>query len=641
MNYVLVCPIGVIGGKHDLLTYHTEDDTSIGQAVKIPFGRRTVRGVIFEKVKKPAFKTKPIESILPEKVPSELLDLSQWIAEYYAVRLAVVLQTVLPTGLGKKRRVNEEAKESIKNNQSTIQLSDEQKNAIEKIQASSSTTHLLHGVTGSGKTTVYKELAKKTLANGKSVLVLVPEIALTPQLAQEFSQLSSDVTILHSELTEANRHILWQKLNETTTPQIVVGPRSALFSPLKSIGLIVVDECHEPSFIQDSQPKYSALRVARKLADLHQAKLILGSATPLISDYFLAEATKTPIIKLKKAINKISPEIEIIDSKDSANFGANRMFSKSLLAAIKQTLNNKKQVMLFHNRRGTARQSICGSCGWVATCTTCHIPMRLHHDLGKLRCHVCNLILPVPTSCPECSSPDITFQGFGSKRIEQEIRKLFVQANIARFDSDNLANEQLHHRYNELKSGEIDIIIGTQGIAKGLDLPHLDTVGVVQADSELFIPDFSSSERSFQLLTQVIGRAGRAGQASRVIIQTLNPEHAAIQFASQQDYAGFYKHEISERRLEHMPPHTFMLQLTTGYSSVASARNASEKLKTELNIKFPKAFVRGPSPAFHEHRGSKFYQQLVVTSSKRSDLQQIAKDLPQRWQFTLDPLNLL
>ena len=642
MNYYLVCPIGVIGGREDLLTYSSEKEITIGTVARIPFGKLKKLGIIVDTTSKPRFATKDIDETLDEAVPKHLIDLAVWISEFYATRLSIVLQSILPKGLDKKRRTAENNFMKIKRSETLHTLTRDQQNAIVEIENSNSITHLLHGITGSGKTRVYQELAKKILKEQKSVLVLVPEISLTPQLATEFEQLHDRVLVLHSGLTESQRHKNWQILNGTEDPWVIVGPRSSLFAPISNLGLIIIDECHEPSYIQDSQPKYSALRVARKLAELQKnAKLVLGSATPAIADYFIAQATGTPVISLNNTTQARNTAIEVVDMRDRSSFGTHQLFSKKLLEAMNNSITQNEQILLFHNRRGTARMSLCSDCGWSAECQNCHIPFRLHHDKNILKCHTCGLTQRPLQVCPDCKSPNIDFKGFGSKRIESAVIKLFPDSVVARFDGDTPENEQLHNRYQDLYDNKIQIIIGTQGIAKGLDLPHLNTVGIIQADSELFIPDYSSCERSFQLTTQVIGRAGRGGHKSHVIIQTLNPDHPAIQFACEQNYGKFYDYEINERSAEHMPPHTFLLHLTTGYASVSTAENAAQKLTKELKIKYKGIFVRGPSPAFHEHRGKLFYQQLTVSSSRRSTLVEIAKNLPQRWQFTLDPINLL
>ena len=642
MNYYKVCPLGIIGGREDLLTYSHCDDLTAGTIIKIPFGKKTKLGVLISKTTKPSFYTKEIEAILEEVVPKHLIELAGWISQYYATRLSIVLQSILPKGLDKKRHIKEKITKKTSRESKVHELNADQKIAVDQILSSKKITHLLYGITGSGKTRVYQEVAKNILGQNRSVLILVPEIALTPQLAAEFQDLNDNVLIMHSGLTESQRHKNWQKLKGSNDPWVIVGPRSSLFSPIENFGLIVVDEFHEPSYSQDSQPKYSALRVARKLAELNnECKIILGSATPSVTDYYYATQTSAPIINLPKPTNNRNTSVEVVDMRLKDEFGTHPLFSRKLIEHMNNALAQNEQIMLFHNRRGTARMSLCDNCGWIAECPTCHIPLRLHHDFAQLRCHTCGWKSHLPKVCPECKSPNIEFKGFGSKRIETEIKKLYPDAVVARFDGDTPSDEQLHHKYQDLYDNKIDIIIGTQGIAKGLDLPHLTTVGIVHADSELFIPDFSSAERSFQLTTQVIGRAGRTGRKSAVIIQTLNPDHPAIIYSSKQDFVGFYNFEVKERTAEHMPPKTFLLQLHTGYASVKSAENAALKLVGEIKKQNMGLLVRGPSPAFHEHRGKLYYQQLIVYSSDRSKLVEIARNLPARWQFTLDPTNLL
>lgn len=638
--YYLVCPIGTIAGKEDFLTYSSDKKLAKGAIVSIPFGTKNKIGVVWGAAKKPAFKTKPVTEIFNDTIPTQLLELAEWISEYYAARLAIVLQTILPRGIEKNRR-GEFSPQEIKSSINKHSPNPEQQRAIKTILESKQVTHLLHGVTGSGKTLVYRELAQKSISEGKSVIVLVPEIALTPQLASNFVGVSENVLILHSQLSESQRHQAWQKVNSSKEPWMVIGPRSALFSPLMDVGLIVVDECQEPSYVQDSTPKYSALRVARYLAKIHRAKLVLGSATPSVADYFLAKKTDAPIIEMSKPTKKYARKIKVVDLKKKVNFAKSHYLSNDLIDSVTKALKNSQQSLLFHNRRATARVALCTNCGWSAECQSCQIPMRLHHDKHILKCHVCGTTGPIPNACPSCSQPDIEFRGFGSKRIEQEVAKLFPQASVARFDSDTNEKEQIHHRYNELVNGEIDIIIGTQGLAKGLDLPKLSTIGVVSSDTELYVPDFSSHERTFQLISQVLGRAGRLGQESEVFIQTLNPENFVIETAKNQNYEAFYNSEIAQRELGHLPPFTFLLQLQIGYKNQATAEKHCRDLKVSLKAKYPKITVYEPVPAFHAFRAGKHFMQLVVTSQSRKVLVEIAKDLPQNWQFTLDPINLL
>lgn len=634
----------MIAGKQDSLTYSSDEDFINGQIVKIPFGKTMRIGVMVSLTAKPKFATKPIDSALEGSVlPDHLIKLAIWISEYYATRLPFVFQSILPTGLSKNRRKIAIDGPTIKRSSSVLKLTKDQEKVLKDIRSSRQTTHLLHGVTGSGKTKIYQELAQDALSKNQSVIILVPEISLTPQLSSEFKQLHENVMVLHSRLTEAQKHQNWLTLLNSAEPWVLVGPRSTMFYPVNNLGLIVIDEAHEPSYQQDSQPQYNALRVARKLADLttNNTKLILGSATPSVSDYYYAVETKTPIHRISSQTMARQTEVEIVDITDRQNFGIHSLFSKKLINAMNTAVTQNEQILLFHNRRGTARMSLCSNCGWSASCVNCHVPLRLHQDKNTLLCHICGLTTILPKTCPECSSVHIDFKGFGIKKIESEISKLFPKLNVARFDSDTEVKLQLQNRYQDLYDNKIQIIVGTQGIAKGLDLPNLSTIGIIQADTELFIPDYSSSERAFQLITQVIGRAGRQGQASKIVIQTLNPDHPVIKFGASQDYDGFYKYELKERMSEHMPPFVFVLQLSIGYSSIARAQNEATRLASSIKKDFPGLLIRGPSPAFHEHKGSKFFQQLVVTSPDRSRLVQIASKLPARWRFTLDPINLL
>lgn len=643
MQYYFVCTIGVIAGQEDFLTYHSEETLQTGAVIEVPFGKKTKYAVVFRSAPKPKFRTRAVIRALEVTVPPHLLDLAKWISEYYATRLSFVLQTLLPTGIHKKRRILKNNRPSVSREKSLPEMTPEQKKIAQDIQSSSDVTHLLHGVTGSGKTRIYQELAKQVLEQRQSVLVLVPEIALTPQLAAEFELQHSNVLVLHSGMTESERHTHWLTLLNTDEPWVIVGPRSALFSPLKNVGLIIIDEAHEPSYQQDSQPKYNALRVARKLAELSpsEAKLVLGSATPSLADYYIAQHTGSPVHTLTKRVQARNTSVEIIDMRDKTQFSTHNLFSKKLITYLNNALNNDEQVLLFYNRRGTARMVLCADCGWCAECPVCHIPLRLHHDTNLLRCHTCGHKSSPPKVCVSCGGADLTFRGYGSKRIESEVQKLFPEFSVARFDGDTKDSEQLHHRYQDLYDNKIQIIIGTQGIAKGLDLPNLSVVGVIQADSELFIPDYSSSERAFQLTTQVIGRAGRKGQNAHVIIQTLNPEHPAIVHAASEDYQAFYTYELAERRAEHMPPFTFILQATVGYNTAEAAHRAATLLAQKLRKEQTSVFVRGPAPAFHDHRGTQYYQQLVISSASRATLVKIASSLPSRWHFTLDPQNLL
>jgi primosomal protein N' (replication factor Y) len=491
---------------------------------------------------------------------------------------------------------------------------------------------------------VYIEAARQTLASGRSVVVLVPEIALAPQVVDGFAAHFDDIILTHSRQTEAARHSAWRDALTSHKPRVVIGPRSALFLPLRNIGLIIIDEEHEPSYKQEQSPRYSALRAASVLAKAHQAKVILGSATPAITDYYLASTTSSPIIEMPSPARSVTPPaVTLVDMTARHNFHRHRFLSDTLIAQIEQTLADGKQSLLFHNRRGSASTTLCENCGWQATCPRCFIPLTLHADKHELRCHVCGHTEKVPTSCPVCAHPDIIHKGIGTKLIEAELQKLFPQARVARFDGDNDADESLDKLYSELYDGNIDIVIGTQVVAKGLDLPHLRTVGVVQADAGLSLPDFGSSERTFQLIAQVVGRVGRDSHATSVVVQSYQPTHPAVVDGLAQNYAAFYNKTISERRRAHFPPFVFLLKLTCVYKTEAAAIRNSQALARTLRAKLPASVeILGPTPSFYERQRDTYRWQLTLKSTKRQSLVDALQYLPpNHWQFELDPTSLL
>lgn len=644
MYYYLVAPTIIARSTEPAFTYHSEQELTIGAVVAISVGKKNAVGIVVKAVRKPSFTTKPIEQlIVPKPLPTPLVSLADWLSNYYATHMAVVLQTLLPAGLQKKRREQKAQTHHVHRARTTIVLNSEQQAAISAITEHLDGTLLLHGVPGSGKTQVYIESAKHELASGRSSIVLVPEIALTPQLVAEFTNHFPHVVVTHSHMSEAERHTAWLEVLGADEPVIIIGPRSALFMPIANLGLIVIDEAHEPSYKQDQSPRYSALRTASVLAKLHkQAKVVLGSATPSISDYYLAEQTKSAIIKLtKSAIATEQPEVELIDLRDKALFREHRFLSDALLARMREALQKNQQVLLFHNRRGTAPTTLCSNCGWSALCQACFVPMTLHADKHKLLCHICGREQKVPPNCPECGNPSIVFRGIGTKMIEDEVRKAFPKANIARFDADNAADQTLDKRYQEIYDGDIDIMIGTQILAKGLDVPMLNVVGVLQADNGLHLPDYQAEERVFQLLYQVAGRVGRGKHTSHVVVQTFLPDHPTIKLALERDYDAFYHQQLKERQRAAFPPFTYLLKLTTSFKTEAGAIRAARAMAVELRSKHPQLTIQGPTPAFYERLHNNYRWQLLLKGKKRAELADVARSMPVGWQADLDAANLL
>jgi primosomal protein N' (replication factor Y) len=646
MYYYEVAPNQIVRLGSDVFTYRSIVGILVGTIVTIEVGKKSMIGVVIKTVTKPTYATKDIVSIVEQQpLPAQLIELSLWLAAYYMTPLALVLQTLLPTGLQKNRRIAKAPTLTFKRDRTTIVFNDEQQQAINTISSSEPGTMLLEGITGSGKTEVYIELAKRTIAQGKSAIILIPEIALTSQVLSEFSHYFKDILVVHSTITEAARHTTWKEALTSTSPRIVIGARSALFTPLASIGLIVVDEAHEPSYKQEQAPRYSALRAATMLGRFSGSQVVLGTATPLVADRYLAEQSTRPIVRMTKRArpNTKPASIILIDMTKRDNVSGHRIFSKQLIAQLDETLASGRQALLFHNRRGSASSTLCENCGWVAQCPNCFIPLTLHADQHSLKCHICAHSQRVPTSCPICHHVDIIHKGFGTKLIESELQKIYPKASIARFDADNAIDETVNARYDELYSGSIDIAIGTQVVAKGLDLPNLRTVGVIQADGGLALPDYSSSERTFQLLYQVIGRVGRNEHETNVIVQSYQPTHPSVVNGLAQDYESFYTYAINERKKGVFPPFSYLLKLTCSFKTELAAIRASKQLAHVISLHADsRVTILGPTPAFYERQRDSYRWQLVIKSPRREHLLSLISYVPTaHWQFELDPTSLL
>lgn len=646
MYYYEVSPSSLVRKDAGSFTYSHTAQLAVGTVCQITVGKKLLTSVIISSVPQPDYPVKPIESLLSiPALPAELIATALWMSQYYATHISAVWQTILPRGITKNRRKTSTPTIDHARIRTKNVFTPDQAQALASIDQMSAGTALLHGITGSGKTLVYIEAIRKILARGQSAIVLVPEIALTSQLVSEFKNHFSSILLTHSRQTEAERHAVWNAALQSSTPTVAIGPRSALFLPLSNLGFIVIDECHEPSFKQEQSPRYSALKVASQLAMHHKAKLLLGSATPLISDYLLAKKQSRPIISMSKSAQAgtVKPDVKIIDMTKRSNFNSHYFLSDQLLASLKDSFAKNQQALIFHNRRGTASSTLCENCGWNAGCPRCFIPLTLHADRHQLSCHICASTMKVPTSCPECHNADIIHRGIGTKRIETELRKLFPKQSIARFDGDTADSQTVEKRYQELYDGTIDLIIGTQVIAKGLDLPKLRTVGIVQADAGLSLPDFSSSERTFQLLAQVVGRVGRSHHPTTVILQSYQPSHPAIMDGVSQNFQDFYTRTIAQRRQTNFPPFTHLLKLTCVYKTETAAIRNARGLQQTLRQHFGDAVeILGPTPSFYERVRDTYRWQLVLKSRNRDLLVQAVGMLPSKqWQFELDPQSLL
>ena len=494
-----------------------------------------------------------------------------------------------------------------------LNLTEEQKNAYNRVEEAIDKNEyeqfLLYGVTGSGKTEVYLQLIEKVLKIGRNAIVLVPEISLTPQMLDRFISRfgKSDIAILHSKLSIGERHDEWERIRERKA-RIVIGARSAIFAPIENIGIIIIDEEHDSSYKSETNPKYNAKEIAKILAKENKAPLLLGSATPDINTFYNATSetedgnTKIQLLTLTKRANESSlPKVEIIDLKQELANGNRSMLSMELYNSIEENIRQKRQTILFLNRRGYSTFIMCRNCGYTVKCPSCNISMTYHSYERKLKCHYCSYEENLVTTCPECHSDKIRYFGTGTQKLEQEINKQFPKATTISMDIDTVTKKNSHEEIlNKFKNENIDILIGTQMVVKGHHFPNVTLVGVIAADSSLNIDDYRANERTFQILTQVAGRAGRENLPGKVIIQTYNPDNFSIICAQKQNYEMFYETEIALRKQLKYPPFCDIILISFNSLNETNIKNISnemyKKLLEKLNQEEFKIFRPMPSP---------------------------------------------
>ena len=541
-----------------------------------------------------------------------------------------------------------------------LTLTPDQKSAFRAIKSSlpkgakgnaSPPVFLLHGVTGSGKTEVYLQALAEVIGLGRKGIVLVPEIALTPQTIERFaSRFPHKVAVLHSKLSLGEQFDEWKRIRDGEF-DVVIGSRSAIFAPQPNLGLIVIDEEQEWTYKQhDKSPRYHTRDVAIKLAELTGAVVILGSATPDVETFYHAQMGDYRLLQLPRRVTprdgSAMPQVEVVDLREELKAGNRSLFSRSLSQAMSKAVANGEQVILFLNRRGAATFIQCRSCGFVLRCRRCEVPLTYHLAEDILACHQCNYRMPVPQICPRCLRHRIKFLGIGTQKLEQEAGHSFPQARLLRWDSDVTRGKHSHDEIlGKFRAHQADILIGTQMIAKGLDLPLVTLVGVVSADTGLNLPDFRAGERTFQLLSQVAGRAGRGTLGGRVIIQTYAPEHYAIQAAAEHDYASFYDKEIDYRRQLHNPPFTRLACLIYSHTNDALCQREAERMRRLLSQEIESQGIAdiepiGPAPAYIHRLRGRFRWQLILRGSELSAfLSQIP--FPQGWTVDIDPAGLV
>jgi primosomal protein N' (replication factor Y) len=532
----------------------------------------------------------------------------------------------------------------------SLTLMPEQAAALEVVKQSLDTLQppviLLHGVTGSGKTEVYLQAIDHALKHGKGAIVLVPEIALTPQTIERFrGRFGDTVAILHSHLSSGERHDEWHRIHDGEA-RIAIGARSAVFAPVKDLGLIVVDEEHENTYKQEEAPRYNARDVAVMRGRLEGCAVVLGSATPALESFYNARNGKYRLVELKHRVDHRSmPFMRIVDMRvEAERTGRVSVFSRDLVDAVRKRLDQAEQVMLFLNRRGYATSLTCPKCGHVAMCGQCSIALTYHRHDESLKCHVCGDMHPVPERCPGCQDPAYKLTGIGTQRVEVAVGKIFPGAKVTRMDADSTSGKDSHRRIlADFRVGKIDILVGTQMIAKGLDFPNVTLIGVLNADSSLHMPDFRAGERTFQLLTQVAGRAGRGELPGEVIVQTFTPFHQAIQAARQLDYDGFCDKEFEYRRELGYPPFGRLLCVAVRGAAEDKVLGAVELFAEQLKTRLPPSVqVAGPAPAPLARAKGLFRYQIILraptTQSMTAPLKALMKEFkwPAGVSFAVD-----
>ena len=626
-----------------------------GHRVTVPFGRRSTYGfVVSLGTDDPGVEVKPIAGagaeplLLPHQVA-----LARLVADHYWVPLIECIRAMLPprvratgsagSGASTRQRRRSRLLELATANVAAspaVELTGEQKAALDVIEAGSST--LLHGVIASGKTEVYLAAAQRALDQGLRVLLLVPEISLTPQLVERVrSRLRARVAILQTQLTELERAQQWWKVRRGEA-DVVLGSRSAVFAPIPRLGLICLDEEGSAAYKQDRTPRYEAGWVARSLASLTGAKLVAGSATPSVSTYYEAAHGQLSLARLTRRIKGHDADLELIDMRDEMAAGNRQPLSRRLLQVVDSTLENEEQAILYLNRRGMATYVMCKDCGKSVQCLGCSVALVQHAEIEGLICHYCGYSRPMPAVCDHCGSRNIRALGMGTQRLEGMVKRLWPKARVLRLDSDAARGPDSYFDiWETFSERRADILVGTQLVARGFDLPAVTCVGVVDADLPLHFPDYRSAENTFSLVAQVAGRAGRDGRPSTVVVQTSNPEHYSLRCAAENDYEGFYAAELPSRKAFTFPPFAALAVLTRSDGddgrAAASAREAAESLAAGLLRDGVEGIrVMGPSPAFiHRLRGEYRWQVTL----KGDGLERARHLLPRGkgWSYDVDP----
>ncbi|MED4124501.1 primosomal protein N' [Halalkalibacterium halodurans] len=493
---------------------------------------------------------------------------------------------------------------------------------------------LLHGVTGSGKTEIYLQAINRVLAKGKQAIVLVPEISLTPQMVHRFrSRFGSKVAVMHSGLSVGEKYDEWRKIHRREV-QVVVGARSAIFAPFENLGIIIIDEEHESTYKQEEAPRYHARDVAMFRGRYHRCPVILGSATPALESYARAKKGVYTLLSLTERVNdRPMPTVEVVDMREELRGGNRSMFSEALFSKLKQRIERGEQSVLFLNRRGYSTFVMCRDCGYVATCEHCDISLTYHRSNHSLKCHYCGHEEPMPKVCKSCGSEHIRFFGSGTQKVEEELTKVLPEARVIRMDVDTTRKKGAHEQLlKQFGQGEADILLGTQMIAKGLDFPNITLVGILAADAMLHLPDFRATERTFQLLSQVSGRAGRHTLPGEVVVQTYSPDHYSIELVKQHDYLSYFETEMMYRRQGGYPPYYYLTLIHISHSQITKVIDVSEKIVRFLREQLDdRAIVLGPVVSPIARINDRYRYQCLIKYKNEPELSRILREIRQHF----------
>ncbi len=640
---------------HYLAPEELKDTLIPGSRVLVPFGSRRVIGTVLgfpDKAGRGGLKS--IIEVMDNPVPPDLMKLAHWMADYYLHPLGQTLETMIPRAVSRPKR--RRGKEAGNNEDESVapdappELMPEQAETVrrigEAVAADTFEVFLLHGVTGSGKTEVYLRSIASLAGTGRGAVVLVPEIALTPQLLGRFKRrFGNRVAVLHSGLTERERADEYLRIRSGQV-DVAVGARSAVFAPFQRLGLVIVDEEHENSYKQDDGLRYHARDTAVMRAKFQNAVCVLGSATPSLESHYNAKNGKYRYLRISNRVDhRPMPQVEIIDVKAPPKASA---CSPALVAAVRQRLEKKEQTLLFLNRRGFSSVLICGDCGAVIKCPSCSVSLTFHKNEKKLKCHYCDFHMQPPDACPSCKGLNLKPLGTGTQKVEEEVASLFPDAKVVRMDSDSVKGRNAYDTLlGQVDRGEINILLGTQMVAKGHDFPAVTLVGVVDADVGLNLPDFRSAEKTFQLITQAAGRAGRGETTGEVIIQTMNPGHYSLLHSRTHDYDGFYNEEIKYREELGYPPVRRIIKLEIKCpiekTAAEAAKTAKDRIRSLLTYKNPPVSpfgkggrkgalqrkendttLLGPAPSPISKVRGKYRFQMLLLSSRRDTIRMLA-----------------